>query len=243
MADLLQRLIVHIADFVGEVGGDLPKTKLVKLLYLIDTNFYRYFRRILTEARWFYYLYGPYAHEIDSAIRSIEGYDLAESQFLSRRGRKGFAYKATIEEDLRDILPLDGRQVVYNTLRRWAIEDLNSILDHVYFDTPPMKGARFGEFLDFSKIPPVTARAERERRKEVPIPRERMEELRRRYWESVDRRRQRAAQVSVVLPVFDRVYARAVELLGNEEMSDLEGLRGKSIEITDGARQALSEQS
>lgn len=243
MDDLLQRLIVHVADFVGEVGGDLPKTKLVKLLYLIDTNFYRHFRRILTGARWFYYLYGPYAHEIDSAIKSIEGFDLAESQFLTRRGRKGFAYKATIEEDLRDILPLDSRQVVYNTLRKWAIEDLNTILDYVYFDTPPMKEARFGEFLDFSRIPPVTAHGERERRKEVSIPRERMEELRRRYWESADRRRQRAAQIRVVPPVFDRMYARAVELLGKQERSDLEGLWGKSIEITDGARQALSEQS
>lgn len=65
-----------------------------------------------------------------------------------------------------------------------------------------------------------------------------MEELKRRYSESADRRHQRAAQVKVVPPVFDRVYARAVELLGREEVGylDIEGLRGKSIEITDGAR-------
>lgn len=111
-------------------------------------------------------MYGPYAHEIDSAIKSIEGYDLAESQVLSRRGRKGFAYKATIEEDLRDILPLDSRQVVYNTLRRWAIEDLNTILDYVYFDTPPMEGGPIWRVPRFLQSPTrestaVSAKGER----------------------------------------------------------------------------------
>ena len=63
MSDLLQRLIVHVADFVHEEGGDLTKTKLVKLLYLIDLIFYRRFRSTLTQVRWFYHLYGPYSYE------------------------------------------------------------------------------------------------------------------------------------------------------------------------------------
>ncbi len=243
MSDLLQRLIVHIADFVREEGGELTKTKLVKLLYLIDLNTYRHFRSTLTQVRWFYHLYGPYAFEIDSAIRAIEGYDLTESQFLSGRGRKGFAYKATVEEDLHALLPLDRRQVIYNTLRRWAIEDLNTILDYVYFQTPPMKGAHPEELLDFSRVPPAIGGREHKTQREVPIPQRRMEELRQRYRESVERRRQRAAQVRVVRPPLDHVYVEALRLLHSEEKGDLEGLSGKIGDMTQDARQALSEQS
>lgn len=243
MPDLLQRLIVHVADSVHEEGGDLTKTKLVKLLYLIDLNFYRHFRSTLTQVRWFYHLYGPYAYEIDAAIRATEGYDLQESQFVSRRGREGFTYRAAVEEDLREFLPLDRRQVVHNTLHKWAIEDLNTILDYVYFETPPMKDAHSGDLLDFSKVPPAVDRGERKREGEVPIPHRRMEDLRRRYRESVERRRQRTAQIRIVRPPFDRVYADALRALCSEEKSDLEGLSGKPVGMTDSARHALGEQS
>lgn len=243
MPDLLQRLILHVVDFVHEEGGDLTKTKLVKLLYLIDLNFYRHFRSTLTQVRWFYHLYGPYAYEIDAVIKATEGYDLQESQFVSRRGRKGFTYRAAVEEDLREILPFDRRQVIHNTLRKWAIEDLNTILDFVYFETPPMKDARPGDLLDFSKIPSATEHAVRVGEGEIPVPHRRMEDLRRRYRESVERRRQGAAQIRIVRPPFDRVYADALKALGNEEKSDLEGFSGKLIDMTDSARHALGEQS
>ena len=48
-----------------------------------------------------------------------------------------------------------------------------------------------------------------------------MEDLRQRYRESVERRRQRAAQIRIVRPPFDRVYAEAIRALSVLNAVDL----------------------
>lgn len=242
MANLLSRLILHVADFVRDAGGDLPKTKLVKLLYLIDVEYYRHFRSTLAGASWFFYLYGPYAVEIESAIRDLAGYELEETEFFSMGGKKGFAYKTFREDDLRDLLPLEQRQVVYNTLRRWAVEDLNTILDYVYFETEPMKGVRFRENLDFPKIIPAP-REDLRVAAPLQIPAERLQKLKRRYREASTARRELAAKAEVVRPIFDEVYARVLRAIREEERTRMEDLRGKTIQFTEATKQVLSDQS
>jgi hypothetical protein len=43
--------------------------------------------------------------------------------------------------------------MIDDTIRRWALEDLNILLNHVYFETEPMVDAEPGEILDFNRIP------------------------------------------------------------------------------------------
>ena len=45
-------------------------TKLVKLLYLLEVEYYRIYQKQLTELEWKFFYYGPYAPEIEEILRS-----------------------------------------------------------------------------------------------------------------------------------------------------------------------------
>ena len=145
----LKRLLIHIIREVRDAQGSLTKTKLVKLLYLIDVEAYQEFGRTITGTQWTFFLYGPYAAEIDNALNSLAGHRVEETEFLSSRGRRGYTYQRDEDPRLHEVLSLDERLVVQDVLRRWADEELNQILDFVYFKTPPMAHARFDAPLDF----------------------------------------------------------------------------------------------
>jgi len=46
----------------------IGKTRLIKLLYLLDIENYKSYQRIFTELDWIFYKYGPYAFEIEKFL-------------------------------------------------------------------------------------------------------------------------------------------------------------------------------
>lgn len=238
--ELLKRLIIHIIREVRDAGGSLNKTKLMKLLYLIDVEAYRSFRRTITGAQWFFFLYGPYATEVDNALNTLAGYRVQETQFLSNLGRRGFSYQTDEEPHLHEVLPIDERLTVQSVLQRWADEELNKILDFVYFNTPPMAQAQFRKPLDFSAIAdeptyaPTTV---------TPIPRELMARLRTRYRAVVAQHRTAQAQIQITPPRFDEVYLKSLKTMDEEETQDIGPLKGLSVSIAPATKDSLGEQS
>src|SRR2546427_12940168 len=62
-------LIWYLVWRVRHEDGMPAKTRLVKLLYLVDLYHVRDRGSQLTSFRWRFYHYGPYASEIETAIR------------------------------------------------------------------------------------------------------------------------------------------------------------------------------
>lgn len=240
--ELLKQLIFYIIKEVNEAGVSLPKTKLMKLLYLIDVETYRTFHRLLTSAHWFFYLYGPYATEVDSMIDSLAGYHIEERQFVSRSGRRGFSYTMMQEPDLESILSLDERLVAYAVLSKWKDEELNTILDHVYFETPPMVNAQFEQELDFSTIDRAAKRTSTDV-SVAPIPGEIIQRLREEYKASLQRRRAEASRIHIDPPRYDEIYVTNLKVMNTQEESGLEEFVRSPVSISESAKNSLSEQS
>ena len=147
----LKPLIGYIIDQIKEQGGDVGKTALVKLVYLIDVEYYRGYEKSATGLLWQFHHYGPYAAELESVIN--------HNRFVEMSGGRDSRYRFSKSEDWREIhrnytaqFTVPVRRVAENVIRQWGLEPLETLLDYIYFETEPMQGAERGEFLDFSAI-------------------------------------------------------------------------------------------
>lgn len=212
-------LVNYIVQRVWEREGSLGKTKLVKLLYLIDVEYYRRFGRTLTGWRWRFYHYGPYAAEVESVLRGSAA-RLDEESAQTAQGHRALTYRTDesldrMEEVLQRSLGFGGLAVVNRVLAAWALEDLYPILDYAYYETEPMENAQRGDLLDFSRIvrPAPTP---------PPLPRKALKPqtlgaLRERYLAlSASKRRTPSPKLDPP-PPYDEPYRQALRLMDAED--------------------------
>jgi hypothetical protein len=144
----LEELILYVVGRSRDRGATLTRTKLVKLVYLIDVARAEGLGRTLTGLRWRFLHYGPYAAELGSTLEELEG---REAIFGGSFG------EATLYRGARDVPDADNWPAsicmsVDRVVDDWAGAELNKLLDYVYFHTTPMRGAKRGEELDFSSV-------------------------------------------------------------------------------------------
>lgn len=154
---MLRELIRYVVTEVLEQEGTLGTTRLVKLLYLIDVEYYRRHRELLTGLEWICYRYGPYAFEIPDVLRSLD-LDLPQDEVAlgGRRVARIFRPGHLPEVNIGALVSIADKMLIDRIIGEWALEDLNRLLSRVYFDTEPMQGARVGQALDFGTIPELT---------------------------------------------------------------------------------------
>jgi hypothetical protein len=114
------------------------KTRLVKLLYLTELEYFRRTGKRLTDLKWIFHHFGPYAYALGDLLGNPDDDRVAWS--LTRR-------PSTSDHDMQICVS----QVVHE----WGNADLNALLDYVYFDTEPMQAATRGEALNFAVVIPL----------------------------------------------------------------------------------------
>ncbi len=126
--------------------------RLVKLLYLLEVEFYKTHGRTLTDATWRYYLYGPYPDEFRD-LAEQPGIMTEDVPLVGNRVFRRFAIEEAAA-DWSSMLPPEETRLIPWIVKEWGDVHLNSLLNYVYFHTAPMQAAkRRGEVLDFSRIP------------------------------------------------------------------------------------------
>ena len=214
MADL-KPLIAHLTGQVRDQEGTLSKTALVKLVYLVDVEYWRRCGRPVTGLEWRFHHYGPYAAELD---REIDGNPL----FLVHGSRKtGYGFSSSPAwREIQAAFNPNYEPVVKNiadgVARQWGLEDLDTILEYVYFETEPMQGAERGETLDFSKIQVEEISIQREPR--LSLSDEFITDLRSR-WDRREKARNNAdpEQEAPDEPLYDETYQEALETMSQDE--------------------------
>jgi hypothetical protein len=145
-------LIAAVATAVREFGGAPTKTKILKLLYLLDIESYRKAGVTLTGFDWKFYRYGPWATSYDAVLQaaaqankiSINSPDADESATFVNPTQKvllAAVFPSVVQE-------LMAKRII----ETWASRPTVELLDYVYFHTPPMRDAVRNEPLDFSTI-------------------------------------------------------------------------------------------
>ncbi len=145
--ELVRNLLLYITDQLHDLEGQISTIRLVKILYLIDLEYYNNHGKTLTEIDWVYYHFGPYFFELGDILRSAS-IDLDAREFVTERGR-GFTYHTNEEQEMPKGLEFHVESSINRIIKRWALEDTPILLDFVYHTLPIVYGKR-GTSLDFS---------------------------------------------------------------------------------------------
>src|SRR5436309_3548699 len=148
-----KELVPAIVSHVTQRGSYVTKTKLLKLLYLCDVEYYRIFRRLLTGFQWKFFHLGPWAREFDPLLEGLLASGVLTDSISSRPEFETRIFKTSEEFDLARIFgTLKEEAPVKRVLDRWAESTTGEILDYVYFYTEPMEHGIRNEPLDFTTI-------------------------------------------------------------------------------------------
>jgi antitoxin SocA-like protein len=149
----LERLIPAIVSKVRRSDAYITKTKLLKLLYLFDIEFYRIHRETFTQFNWIYYHLGPWTREYDPLLHRLEEHGVLLPTPSTHPDYDATFYKTPEEVRLFGILPRQDEAILRRVLNTWGDKSTAQILDHVYFRTEPIEQGERDQRLDFSLIP------------------------------------------------------------------------------------------
>ncbi len=149
-----ENLICAIVAWVVEHGSYATKTKLLKLLYLFDVEYYRVHRRTFTGFGWKFFHLGPWAAEFDPILERLVGTSVLMGQRSSSEYEVDF-YRAAERVEWRAVFSdVKDECILMEVLKVWGARSTGEILNYVYFQTAPMEGGIRSQPLDFSLIPP-----------------------------------------------------------------------------------------
>jgi hypothetical protein len=132
------------------LGFEIGKTKLIKLLYLLDLENFRSNKKTDTELNWIFYKYGPYAFELEEFLENI---GVIEEEIPTKGGRVFLRLGIDHQEEVE--IGIEKRLILDSLIKEWGDASLSELLDYVYFDTEPMMEAQTrGETLNFDFIKP-----------------------------------------------------------------------------------------
>lgn len=145
--ELVRKLSLYIIDQLQDREAPISTIRLVKLLYLIDLEYYNRRNQTLTGIDWLRYKYGPYFMELPEIIRSV-GIDLETTEVMTERGR-GFTFRTLQPQDISETIDFATEALINRVIDKWADEDTSVLLEYVY-ETLPVKYGKMSEPLDFS---------------------------------------------------------------------------------------------
>lgn len=145
--DIAYSIMLHAEHDQLPIGT----TKLVKLFYLIDVEYFKYHQKTLTGVPWIFYHYGPFANELIDAVQNTDGIEPTQEEFGDYKSFK--SYRITrYQKDPLSSLHYSIRGIVTSVYKAWAPATLALLLDYVYYETKPMICAERCKPLDFSSI-------------------------------------------------------------------------------------------
>lgn len=153
MSNPLTELVTAIVSYVTEHGGFVTKTKLLKLLYLFDVEFYRVHRKTFTGFQWKYFHLGPWTREFDPLLESLVVSGSITERFVERPDFDTKFLQSDEHINLKNAFSdFKDELILKSVLDTWGQSSTGEILDHVYFRTEPMEYGVRNEPLDFSRI-------------------------------------------------------------------------------------------
>jgi hypothetical protein len=144
----IEQIIKYVVKRLNEKKVTATRLRVVKLLYLIEVEYYaKHFKR-LTDIDWICWNYGPYWMSFPEDMKSVR--EIEEEKIQA--DREFYSYKIPPETEVPNPLSGIDRLLVDHPIEEWATADMRDLLNHVYFRTPPMINATRGARLDFLSI-------------------------------------------------------------------------------------------
>jgi len=144
-------ILIQVLSEAAEKNKGLGKTRLVKFLYLTEVEHYRETAERLTDLKWLFYHYGPYALELEGILAERE---FQRAEIKTQEDKDVILFRVA-EPMLPYVRRVDAKVslVIKKIVGQWIDRTLAELLDYVYFETEPMQAVnKRGEVLDFATV-------------------------------------------------------------------------------------------
>jgi hypothetical protein len=144
-----KEILMQILLRKDQIGIPILKTRLLKIAYLVEVEYFRSFRERISETEWVYYKYGPYVYGYDDVLK--------ENEFFIRMDGIDDDYAVIELKDPYQSCSIKSPEklIIDRIVKKYGSIGLNQLLDLVYFNTEPMTYVtNVRDVLDFSIILP-----------------------------------------------------------------------------------------
>ncbi|MFA6385921.1 MAG: type II toxin-antitoxin system antitoxin SocA domain-containing protein [Candidatus Paceibacterota bacterium] len=147
----INNIILAIANqFKEYYRYNVPKTKLLKLTYLAELEYKRKYNERLSDAKWVYFLYGPYLYEYNEILTNS---DFEEEEIEDSIELEKMATFIEPKRNNKKELTVDINMIITNIVAQYGGNKLDDLLEYIYFETEPMmKAETRGEYLNFDVV-------------------------------------------------------------------------------------------
>jgi hypothetical protein len=141
----IAHIIAYILTLLG--GKEYSKTKIVKLLYLLDISYARFKSKSFTDINFTSYYYGPYSSEIEEAI----DYLIRNKKLTVTRSRSGYQsnknyYTFELNDTVDFWLTLEEKYEIHCYLKDYLHLSLNELLKITY-KSEQYRTTNFGDLI------------------------------------------------------------------------------------------------
>ena len=132
-------------------GADLTKTRITKLVYLIDWEYTKKYGKQMTEISWYFDHYGPYVSDV--LDEADEDKTVSIKSTFSNFGTIKYIVRPKYDKELIHYEGLDVSEieVINEVFENTKMLSWNQFINYVY-DTPPIKESRKYSHLYLTKF-------------------------------------------------------------------------------------------
>lgn len=131
-------------------AGSLTKTKLVKILFLIDLDYYKKKHKKLSNFTYIRYFYGPYPKEIEQILGYLNALGIINYEaHISFEGQTYYLISVNNNDKFKKLklhqsLDSEAKELIKKIAEKYSKKSLDYILEQVY-DLNEVKSKSFGE--------------------------------------------------------------------------------------------------
>lgn len=155
-----------IKDFKNNYRRQPMRIEVLKLLYLLDVDYYKRFGECYSEMDYMFYNHGPWTQEFHQTLDYMKENEIAESQQQTKDGRDYYLYSVTAKTPRETIdIDQDALEILSNIFFIYKHSELTEMLNIVYTEEP-MASTNRGELIDMSKVV-LSSRKKREQYRQL----------------------------------------------------------------------------
>jgi len=136
----LDRVILYIISSLSKTNVKIGRTRIIKLLYLIDLVAKKRLGSKITSVTYHYHFYGPYSQEILDVIdKLVEAAKVKDTIIPTSIGIPAHDYRSNQEnKNILNDIDSSQKQIIDEILSRYGRMRLDKLLEVVY-STKPMR--------------------------------------------------------------------------------------------------------
>lgn len=131
---------------VSKFSGQITKTRLLKLFYLIDSFANEKLKKKITQFSYDFYYYGPFSETFIDLLNFSNGFEVLETIKNHNDDEVIYLYSKGIKPRIKDVSSLlseKQNQVIGEVVNKYASLPFKELLEVVY-KTQPMRNKSFG---------------------------------------------------------------------------------------------------